>query len=121
MKKVIENAMIYFRGWQAGMVLKMDERKKRDPLVSERIKHLKAYQAWMQLMLQNPAARKRLGPEMEQQAKYMGASMQRLEQIVRKNPSVTMKQLTEASKNPELQQPRIRTRPGPPQQGRRRY
>ncbi|MDQ2730155.1 MAG: hypothetical protein M3Y56_00725 [Armatimonadota bacterium] len=113
--------MVYFRGWRAGMVLKMDTRKKRDPLVSERIQHLKDYNAWMQLMMQNPAARKKLGPDMEQQMKGMVASLPRLEQLVKKNPTLTMNQLSEASKNPELQQPRIRTRPGPPQTGRRRY
>jgi hypothetical protein len=121
MKKWFQNITIYIRGYQAGRILKTDERKKRDPLVADRLPQIKAQHEMLQLMLKNPKMRERLGPDVEQNAKYLSQSLPRLEQIVKKNPNVTMKQLVEMAQNPQLQQPQIRTRPGPPQRGRRHY
>ena len=118
--RMLDGLAIYVRGWQAGIVLKMDERFKRDPLVSQRLKHLKAQQELLQLMIQNPTMRKKLPAGIEEQARYMNMAMGRMDQVVKKRPDLTMKQLTEMAQDPELQKPVIRTRPGPPMPGRRR-
>ena len=121
MKNFFEIVKVYLRGFHAGLVLKMDERFKRDPLVAERMKHIKAQFELLQLMFKNPATRKKLGPNLEQQVKLMGPTLLMMERALKKNPALKMNELKEAAQSPQLQQPQVRMRPGPPMRGRRRY
>ena len=121
MPKLVENMRGQIRFWKASIVLFLDQRMKRNPKVTDRIQYIKDYQEGMQRMLQNPRWKKGVSPELEQNLKLMGPTLRMMDQLVRKNPDITMNELQEMAKNPQLQEPRIRTRPGPPMKGRKRF
>jgi hypothetical protein len=118
---VLHNMGVYFRYMQAAAVLFLDKRLKRDPLVVDRLKHMRAQNEFVQLMLRNPSTAKSLPPGTEDQARYMAPALAALEKEIAKNPGVTMSRLAELQKNPPAPQTKLRTRPGPPTRGRGRY
>jgi hypothetical protein len=106
---------------QAILVLYMDKRFKRDPLVAERLKHFRALSDHAQQMLNNPKAQKQLTAGQGDQLRMFNRGLPMMEQFVKKNPNIKMSDLEKISQNPQqYQQQVVRTRPGPPMRGRRR-
>jgi len=118
---LLQNMGIYFRYMQAAAVLFLEKKLKRDPLVADRLKQMRAQNEFVQLMLRNPSTAKSLPPGTEDQARYMAPALAALEKEIAKNPGVTMSRLAELQKNPPAPQTKLRTRPGPPTRGKGRY
>ncbi|HET6383150.1 MAG TPA: hypothetical protein VFJ58_07145 [Armatimonadota bacterium] len=121
MKKFFEDLPGWARFWRASLVMLLDKKLKRNPRVADRMKYIKDVHAGQQKIFKNPKNRKNMTPEQEQQMRLMGPMILMMEQGIKKNPALTMKDLEEMAQRPELQAPRIRTRPGPPMRGRRRF
>ena len=121
MKKYFANTGLYYHYLQALIIFFLDKRLKRDPRVIDRIQHMKAMSAVAELSLQDPRRSKALPADQSEQLRMMSRALPMLEQAVKKNPELTMSRLNEIAQNPQQVQTRVRTRPGPPMKGRRRY